>query len=283
MNMNTAFDQIKIGKYIARKRKEKGLTQVQVADAFFVTDRAVSRWENGINLPDKEIIPQLCEMLGITIDELFAGEDKPDSSTPSEKKKKSSKLPLIIGLMCLLTVAVVITLITGKDNKYLSRFSKYSKSTSRHQIEAEIGSAESHFNDLSYINYKNGNVNIYLYFNGNQPSSTLLAIITRNDSNVKDRIILPFLDGTYTYDGDEDIELTFNKGNYTFSGDFKLLDINVPRTGKCNFEIESILNGDNDTTYVVRLKNGNNAVLVSFTSDKTITLSVNHKEYIFRR
>lgn len=68
------MDQIKTGKFIASLRKEQGLTQAVLAEKLGITDRAVSKWETGKCLPDASIMPELCEILGISVNELLAGE-----------------------------------------------------------------------------------------------------------------------------------------------------------------------------------------------------------------
>lgn len=68
------MDQIKIGKFIAACRKKAGLTQQQLADKFGITDKAVSKWERGIALPDSSIMLALCSTLGITVNDLLSGE-----------------------------------------------------------------------------------------------------------------------------------------------------------------------------------------------------------------
>lgn len=68
------MNQEKIGKFIQTKRKEKNLTQQKLADKIGVTDRAISKWERGLGLPDYSLIKPLCEALGITINELLSGE-----------------------------------------------------------------------------------------------------------------------------------------------------------------------------------------------------------------
>lgn len=68
------MDQVKIGKFISQCRKEKNLTQAQVALELAITDRAVSKWENGRSLPDSSIMLELCEILGISVNELLSGE-----------------------------------------------------------------------------------------------------------------------------------------------------------------------------------------------------------------
>ena len=67
------MDQEKIGKFIAECRKEKGLTQVQLAEKLGTTDKSISKWENGVCLPDSSLYEPLCNILEITINELFAG------------------------------------------------------------------------------------------------------------------------------------------------------------------------------------------------------------------
>lgn len=68
------MDQVKIGKFIAQCRKEKGLTQMQLAEALNITDRAVSKWETGRAMPDSSIMLQLCKILEISVNDLLCGE-----------------------------------------------------------------------------------------------------------------------------------------------------------------------------------------------------------------
>lgn len=65
---------IKIGKFIQEKRKEKGLTQSELAEKLYLSDRAISKWESGICLPDADNMIELCNILSITINDLFSGE-----------------------------------------------------------------------------------------------------------------------------------------------------------------------------------------------------------------
>ncbi len=68
------MNQVKIGKFIAECRKKCGLTQVQLAEKLNITDRAVSKWENGKSLPDSSIMLDLCELLNISVNDLLSGE-----------------------------------------------------------------------------------------------------------------------------------------------------------------------------------------------------------------
>ena len=68
------MDLIKIGRFIANCRKEKKITQEQLAEKLYITDRAVSKWERGLSLPDADKMLDLCNILGINVNELLNGE-----------------------------------------------------------------------------------------------------------------------------------------------------------------------------------------------------------------
>ena len=68
------MDQIKIGKFIAECRKKNNLTQMQLAEKLNITDRAISKWENGKAMPDSSIMLELCNELKINVNELLSGE-----------------------------------------------------------------------------------------------------------------------------------------------------------------------------------------------------------------
>ena len=86
------MDLIKIGKFISTKRKEKNITQSELAEKLYISDRAVSKWENGICLPDAGNMPKLCEILDITINDLFSGEVV--SMKENEKKFEENLLEM---------------------------------------------------------------------------------------------------------------------------------------------------------------------------------------------
>ena len=67
------MNQEKIGKFIKTLRKEKKLTQSELATKLEVTDKSISNWENGKNMPDLSLFKPLCEILGITINDLISG------------------------------------------------------------------------------------------------------------------------------------------------------------------------------------------------------------------
>ena len=81
------MDLIKIGKFIANCRKDKKLTQEQLAEKLYITDRAVSKWERGLSLPDADKMLDLCNILDININELLIGEkiNMKDSNKKTEE------------------------------------------------------------------------------------------------------------------------------------------------------------------------------------------------------
>ena len=68
------MDQVKIGRFIADRRKAAKLTQLQVAEKLGITDKAISKWERGLTMPDTSIMLELCDILGISVNELLSGE-----------------------------------------------------------------------------------------------------------------------------------------------------------------------------------------------------------------
>ena len=68
------MDQLKIGKFIAECRKRENLTQMQLAEKLGITDKAISKWERGIAMPDLSAMLELCDILGISVNELLSGE-----------------------------------------------------------------------------------------------------------------------------------------------------------------------------------------------------------------
>lgn len=115
------MDLVKIGKYIAEKRKDAGMTQRQLADKLGMSDKSVSKWERGVCLPDVAIYSDLCQNLGISINEFLAGEDIPSDdikqkseeniiSVSADSKKKQKRLRIIIGVLSVIILAVLIVI-----------------------------------------------------------------------------------------------------------------------------------------------------------------------------
>ena len=115
------MDQIKIGKFIAERRKLKSLTQAQLAENLNITDRAVSKWENGRSLPDSAIMLELCEILDITVNDLLSGEvvvmEKYDKNLENnllemikEKEKSDKQLLMVEIVMGFVSIGIMLGL-----------------------------------------------------------------------------------------------------------------------------------------------------------------------------
>ena len=81
------MDQQKTGAFIAQKRKEKNLTQKQLADLLGITDRAVSKWENGRCMPDLSLLQPLGRALGVGVNDLLSGEIIPDEKVREKSER----------------------------------------------------------------------------------------------------------------------------------------------------------------------------------------------------
>ena len=116
------MDQIKIGKFIAECRKKNNLTQMQLAEKLNITDRAISKWENGKGMPDSSIMLDLCNELKISVNELLSGEmiEMKDYNQIAEKNllemakkeevqnKKMMFWEMVIGYMSSVTFLILL-------------------------------------------------------------------------------------------------------------------------------------------------------------------------------
>ena len=84
----------KVGKFIASCRKEKNMTQKELAELIGVTDKSISKWERGINLPDSSLIIPLCQCLDIEIQELLLGEYCEKKDLLNESNELTAKILL---------------------------------------------------------------------------------------------------------------------------------------------------------------------------------------------
>lgn len=118
-------DQIKIGRFIAERRKGKELTQMQLAEKLNITDRAVSKWERGLTMPDSSIMLELCGILGITVNDLLCGEvvtmdnynkelEKNLLELAKEREtavKRLLRMEIVTGIICLLPLIASIIIV----------------------------------------------------------------------------------------------------------------------------------------------------------------------------
>ena len=114
------MDLVKIGSYIAEKRKKLGMTQKQLAEKLGKSDKSVSKWERGICLPDVSVYLELCEILGISLNEFLAGEDievtnvekKSEDTLIQISKDSSHKQRYLKKIIAILLIAVGVFAIT---------------------------------------------------------------------------------------------------------------------------------------------------------------------------
>ena len=123
------MDLIKIGKYIAGKRKELGMTQKQLAEKLGMSDKSVSKWERGVCLPDVSVYSDLCLILGISINEFLAGEDIAQENiekkseeniigVATDSKHKQKRLKAIICALLIIAVLAISVIGTALYRAY---------------------------------------------------------------------------------------------------------------------------------------------------------------------
>lgn len=140
-------EQVKIGKFISQIRKEKNMTQKELAEQIGVTDRAISKWENGRGLPELSLIKPLCEALGISVNELLSGEklEKDDyqekleenilNTIEYENKKLERKNNIF--LACYMALLALILIALGIGACWLLDNSIFSKAAPIRQMQME--------------------------------------------------------------------------------------------------------------------------------------------------
>ena len=142
------MNQANIGKFISELRKEKNMTQLELANKLGITDRAISKWENGRGMPDVSLLEPLCKELNISINELLTGKkiehDPPHSSLSvkedptvslsadalitysrllNQKKKRKLPLTVIAVLLIFISLAVIITTLSSNKTFFKSTYS----------------------------------------------------------------------------------------------------------------------------------------------------------------
>lgn len=124
------MDKVKIGQFIANCRKDKKLTQEQLAEKLGISINAISKWERGLNLPDVSLMKELCKILDITLNELFEGKkltnnemfDKAENNiislmmTLKQLKIVNMLIQVLINLGIILTISsgVILTKLNQK-------------------------------------------------------------------------------------------------------------------------------------------------------------------------
>ena len=113
------MDQIKIGEFIAECRKKQNLTQGQLAEKLGITDRAVSKWENGRAMPDSALMLELCGILKISVNDLLSGEIVENGENKEQQllldmaNEIGKKNKVIWTSMCVIMIVSIVSLFAG--------------------------------------------------------------------------------------------------------------------------------------------------------------------------
>lgn len=232
------------GRFISQLRKEKGMTQMELAEKLNVTDKAVSKWETGRSAPDVSMLIPLSENLGVTVTEILKGEKISTESLSEasnevivkaikEKKQTSKKLLLISGIIVLLSMIIALS---GVIYHYCSSASvddaaaimkqseKYSEAFSETEEEMEIVKTE-----------KRGVFYVYFLKSDNKASLRIFKAdpIFRYRVRVIDGLVCENSDEVFlysgTYDDDRlDIFYGYNIGDTEYSYTYKKSDYTKP-------------------------------------------------------
>ncbi len=227
------MNQEKIGKFIKDLRKKNSLTQKDLADKYNVTYQAVSKWENGKNMPDIGLLKQMSKDFGVSLEELFDGERK-------SKKNRKYMFIILFGLTLLIGIILLIIYLNNDDFK----FKTLSTSCENFNISGSIS-----YNDkksaiyITNIKYCGGDdTNLYKYID---------CTLYESHSDVEKKI------SSYEYNEDELIKLEDFLETVTFSvGDYKK-NCKVHEGNKLYLLINATLDNGSITTYKIPLDEEN--------------------------
>lgn len=188
------MDQEKIGKFIKDLRIKNNLTQKEFADKYNVTYQAVSKWENGKNMPDLSLLKDICKDFDVSLDDLINGE---------KSVKKSYKKYIIIGIIC---IVIVLFLVIKNNNNGDFNFKTITSSCDAFNISGSIA-----YNDKKSAIY----ITNIKYCGGDDTKEYEIIECTLYESHedIEKKI------SSYKYDGDKKVKLERFLENVTFKVD----------------------------------------------------------------
>ena len=188
------MDQEKIGKFIKDLRIKNNLTQKEFADKYNVTYQAVSKWENGKNMPDLSLLKEICKDFDVSLDDLINGE---------KSVKKSYKKYVIIGIIC---IVIVLFLVIKNNNNGDFNFKTITSSCDAFNISGSIA-----YNDKKSAIY----ITNIKYCGGDDTKEYEIIECTLYESHedIEKKI------SSYKYDGDKKVKLEKFLENVTFTVD----------------------------------------------------------------
>ena len=159
------MDQEKIGKFILKLRKEKNMTQQELADKLNVTDRAVSHWENGKSIPDVSLFKPICEIFDISVNELISGDklskeklikqsDENIINTINHSNREKNKSKKIIIILVIVIIFLLFIALLSYKSKYpkidLYHFSVYQSEFKKLEKKVNIENKNIYYYGLNY-------------------------------------------------------------------------------------------------------------------------------------
>ena len=176
----------KIGQFIKKLRKENNLTQKDLADKYGVTYQAVSKWENGINLPDVSLIREMSKDFNISVEDILDGE-----ISSNNKSNKSNKFIKFIPILVIILIIIVAFLLFKKDDKSFD-FKTVSSSCSDFKVSGSIAynnnKSSIYISNINYCGgddtteYKEIQCNLY---EKHENSSVMISSCKSANNNIK--------------------------------------------------------------------------------------------------
>lgn len=208
------MDRSKIGKFIASRRKEKNMTQKDLAEKLGISINAVSKWERGLSFPDVSLYRNLCCELDITIEELINGEfgnsekDKTDAiiKVVKSKEKQRKKSNIITSIIIILSVLVVISGIFISNNKTKEMEKYYERNYQMSLLARNTSAILKYRNDGNYPDYYGG-----MYINDN--AYNLVVLIVKDKLPLKGTMEYSYFNEIFTIDNKVKIEYVQNSYN----------------------------------------------------------------------
>ena len=243
------MDQEKIGKFILELRKENGMTQQQLAYKIGVTDRAISKWENGRGLPDLSLMKPLCEELGISINELISGEkidkkefrDKYEENVLntinySQKQIKKTKNKYVIILSVIIILIVVYAGLFCIDINRMRNNKPIFFSTWGFDYFPPVNLDEDKIINTIENHIVTKGDKHKIYENSKTFASMKVFLIDEKEENNLYYIYAWVLEECLYYENGEIIEESGSSIPYKFvvrkiNGDFEIIDFTIPRDG----------------------------------------------------
>lgn len=172
------MDQEKIGKTIKEIRQKKKISQQKFADLYGVTYQAVSKWENGKNMPDITILKQICEDNNIDLNTLLE----------NKKQKKKLKPIIITSIIIILIITIIILIITGQNESF--KFKTLSASCNNFKLYGSLAYNDSkssiYISNITYCGGKDNNeykkINCTLYEKNGKTKTKISSYTSKNKS-----------------------------------------------------------------------------------------------------